>query len=62
MSKCNKCFHPCHCEEDKSLHADIYGVCTCENCNCEKKKSEDASFENNGGLVIDDTNECEGCQ
>ena len=57
MSKCNKCFHPCHCAEDKSLHADIYGVCTCEQCNCEKSKAEDASFENNGGLVIDDTNE-----
>ena len=25
-------------------------------------RDEDLSYENNGGLVIDDTNECEGCQ
>ena len=60
MSKCNKCFHPCHCAEDEKLHADIYGVCTCEKCNC-KTQSEDKSYENES-LVIDDTNECEGCQ
>ena len=81
MSKCNKCFHSCHCAEDKNLHTDIYGVCTCEHCTCKKTigelakanpnktyreldsmRDEDLSYENNGGLVIDDTNECEGCQ
>ena len=62
MSECKKCFHPCHCAEDKDLHADIYGVCACEKCDCKGKvRAEDESFENNG-LVIDDTGECESCQ
>ena len=60
MSECKNCFHPCHCAEDKSLHAEIYGVCSCEKCNC-KVSAEDESFENNG-LVIDDTGECQSCQ
>ena len=29
---CSKCNHECHCSEE--LHADEYGVCTCENCEC----------------------------
>ena len=29
---CKKCAHGCHCDGD--LHADEYGVCTCENCEC----------------------------
>ena len=33
MSKtCKKCVHGCHCNDE--LHADEYGVCTCENCEC----------------------------
>ena len=28
----------------------------------EKMRDEDLSYENNGELVIDDTNECESCQ
>ena len=28
----------------------------------EQEKAEQATYENNGGLVIDDTNECESCQ
>ena len=59
MSKCNKCFHPCHCAEDKSLHADIYGICTCEKCDCKRQVADESK---NNGLVIDDTSECEGCQ
>ena len=61
MTKCEKCHHDCHCKEE--LHADIYGTCTCENCECKNKKdkAEDKSFENEGGLVIDDTGECESC-
>ena len=31
-NKCSSCHHDCHCEGD--LHADEYGVCTCEDCNC----------------------------
>ena len=30
--KCKNCFHKCHCDGD--LHADEYGVCTCEECKC----------------------------
>jgi hypothetical protein len=32
VTLCNKCHHPCHCDGD--LHADEYGVCTCDNCKC----------------------------
>ena len=59
MNKCKKCDHDCHC--NGQLHTDVYGVCTCENCECHSK-AEDKSFENEGGLVIDDTGECESCQ
>jgi hypothetical protein len=60
--KCKNCHHDCHCDGD--LHADAYGICTCEDCECKKgqDKAEDKSFENEGGLVIDDTGECESCQ
>ena len=62
MNKCSKCNHDCHCSGD--LHADEYGTCVCENCECKNKKdkAEDSTYENNGGLVIDDTGECESCQ
>ena len=61
-NKCKNCNCNCHCDGD--LHADVYGVCTCENCECRngKDKAEDSTYENNGGLVIDDTEECEVCQ
>jgi len=52
---CKKCNHLCHCVE-----ADHEG-CKCDRCECDSK-AEDQSFENNGGLVIDDTGECESCQ
>ena len=32
--KCKKCYHDCHCNEE--LHADEYGLCTCEKCMCGK--------------------------
>lgn len=38
---CQKCYHPCHCGEDNDLHADEYGVCTCEGCECLKPKTLD---------------------
>ena len=28
----------------------------------EQERAEQATYENNGGLVIDETNECESCQ
>ena len=61
MTKCRNCHCNCHC--DGELHADVYGVCTCDNCECKKKqeRAEDLSFENNG-VVVDDTGECESCQ
>ena len=43
----------CHCanaEKDE-----------CQNCDCNSRE-ENQGFENNGGLVIDDTGECESCQ
>ena len=42
MSKCSNCQHDCHC--DGYLHANEYGICTCENCEC-KSKAEDKSYE-----------------
>ena len=37
---CNKCNHPCHCGEENDLHADEYGVCTCEECECKSTEEE----------------------
>ena len=31
IAECTSCNHECHCDED--LHADEYGLCTCEECN-----------------------------
>ena len=30
VAKCSSCHHECHCDED--LHADEYGICTCDVC------------------------------
>ena len=46
MNKCKNCNHNCHCSGE--LHADEYGTCVCNNCNCEKSDAEDRSYENNG--------------
>jgi len=37
--KCKNCHCDCHCSGD--LHADEYGVCTCENCTCKETKDKD---------------------
>ena len=50
---CKKCNKMCHCanaEKDE-----------CQNCDCNTRE-EDQRLENTGGLVIDDTGECESCQ
>ena len=52
--RCKNCNCKCHCDGD--LLADVYGVCTCENCKCREVKDESE------GLVIDETGECESCQ
>ena len=50
MTKCKKCSHDCHC--DGELHADEYGTCACDNCQCkreykkEKDHGTDMSYEN----------------
>ena len=52
---CQKCGHLCHC-----IEADHQG-CKCDGCKCSTPE-DDASYENNGGLVIDSTDDCEWCQ
>ena len=50
---CTKCNKMCHCPNAE-------GECT--NCECNSRE-EDKTFENEGGgVVIDDTGECESCQ
>ena len=50
MANCKNCHCNCHC--DGELHADDYGVCTCDDCKCkrtykkEKDHGLDISFEN----------------
>ena len=38
--KCKDCHHKCHCDGD--LHADEYGVCTCDNCECEDDRIQNS--------------------
>jgi len=45
MSFCSVCFHPCHCGEEKKIHSEEYGVCTCNGCEC-KNNSVDKTYEN----------------
>jgi hypothetical protein len=49
---CKKCNKMCHCPNAEG---------ECNNCDCNGRE-EDSTFENNGGLIIDDTGECESCQ
>ena len=37
MATCKKCHHDCHCNGD--LHADEYGICTCDDCKCRTKRT-----------------------
>ena len=75
MNKCKNCHCDCHCDGELHNHHYDGDPCTCENCECKKDKVEDKrtykthkewandmSYENNGGLVIDDTGECDSCQ
>ena len=52
---CKKCNHLCHC-----IEADHEG-CKCTGCDCDSGRAEQATYEG-GGVVIDDTNDCESCQ
>ena len=49
---CKKCDKMCHCIEA--------GTGDCRNCDCGSRE-EDLTYEG-GGVVIDDTGECESCQ
>ena len=73
MTKCKNCQCDCHC--DSAMHLpkhelDKGGACVCDNCECNNKRTykkhkdwaTDMSYENNGGVVVDDTGECESCQ
>ena len=73
MAKCKNCQCDCHCDSGMHLpedNLDKGGACVCDNCKCDSKRTyknhkewaTDMSYENNGGLVIDDTGECESCQ
>ena len=77
MAKCKNCHCNCHCDGDLHNHHYDGDPCTCDNCACKNKKdnvedkrtyttdkewASDLSFENNGGLVVGDTGECESCQ
>ena len=52
---CKKCGHLCHC-----IEADHDG-CKCIGCDCKQGRAEQSTYES-GGIVIDDTGECESCQ
>ena len=60
--KCKSCHCKCHCDNGLHTHHWDNDVCTCEQCNCEKSKAEELTYESNGGLVIDSTDDCESCQ
>ena len=60
-NKCNSCNCKCHCQDVLHTHHYDNDVCTCEQCNCDKSKAQDKTYES-GGVIIDDTGECESCQ
>ena len=52
MNKCKQCNHDCHCGGKEHIDESL-DICQCVSCDCQGK-AEDASYENNGG-VVDDT-------
>ena len=72
---CKKCGHLCHCIEADHESCKCTG-CDCKisinelakaNPNktyreLEQERAEQNTYENNGGLVIDSTDDCESCQ
>ena len=49
---CKKCNKMCHCANAENDE--------CKNCECNTRAAD--VLENEGGLIIDDTGECESCQ
>ena len=37
-NRCKKCNCKCHCNEE--LHADVYGMCPCDDCVCKNPKND----------------------
>ena len=61
MTICKKCGgNKCTCK--KSIHELAKANPNKTYNELDQMRQEDQSFENNGGLVIDDTGECESCQ
>ena len=48
INKCENCNCGCHCSLQEQ--SDMYGVCSCTDCKCDKS------------VVVDSANECEACQ
>ena len=61
INKCKKC-GGMNCTCKKSIHELAIVNPNKTYKELEKMKQEDLSYENNGQVVIDDTNECESCQ
>ena len=58
---CEKCSNsPCTCK--KSIHELAKDNPNKTYKELEQLKAEQATYENNGGLVIDSTDDCESCQ
>ena len=61
MATCKKCGGiKCTCK--KSIHELAKANPDKSYREVEQERAEQSTYENNGGLVIDDTNECEICQ
>ena len=61
MIKCKKCGGK-NCTCKKSIHELAKANPNKSYNELDQMRQEDLSYDNNGGLVIDDTNECESCQ
>ena len=61
LNTCKKCGGT-NCTCKKSIHELAKANPNKTYRELERMRDEDLSYENNGGLVIDDTNECESCQ
>ena len=58
---CKKC-RTLNCDCSKSIHELAKANPDKSYHELEQEKAEQSTYENNGGLVIDDSNECESCQ
>ena len=45
VAECKHCFHECHCDEIAiGLHADEYGICTCDDCKHEEDYEKEEKY------------------